>query len=119
MKRCLVVEDSDVIRKIARRILESLGFDVAEAATGQAGLDFCAKSPPDLILLDWQLPDMGGIEFANLLRKQDRGSVPAVIYCTTENDPADIARALAAGAGDYLLKPYDRGAIAALLSAAA
>jgi two-component system, chemotaxis family, chemotaxis protein CheY len=119
MPSCLVVDDSDVIRKVARRILEGLEFTVTEAANGLDGLEFCKKNMPDLVLVDWHMPGMSGIEFTAILRNTDRGTAPAIIYCTTENDPADIARALAAGANDYLMKPYDKTSIAAKVAAAA
>ncbi len=119
MPSCLVVDDSDVIRKVARRILEGLDFSVTEAATGQDALNACKSVMPDLVLVDWHMPGMSGIEFTALLRNTERGASPAVIYCTTENDPGDIARALAAGADDYLMKPYDKVSIAAKLAAAA
>ncbi|MGQ0673067.1 MAG: response regulator [Hyphomicrobium sp.] len=108
MKRCLIVDDSDVIRKVARQILEGMTYRVQEAENTTAALDYCRSSePPDLILLDWLLPGPPALDFLMTLRKTVSGRRPFVIYCTTENDPSDIARAYAAGADDYFLKPFD------------
>ena len=108
MKQCLVVDDSSVIRKVARRILEDLGFEIAEAEDGQKALDRCRETMPDAILLDWNMPVMDGIQFLIELRKDKAGKHPKVIFCTTENDVAQIARALHAGADEYIMKPFDR-----------
>lgn len=115
MKHCLVVDDSEVIRKVARRILESMQFEISEADTGQAALELCHARIPDAILLDWHMPGMGGVEFLGALRLANLDRKPFVIYCTTECDPADIARAFAAGADEYMLKPFDRESIKAKL----
>ncbi len=118
MKRCLVVDDSDIIRKIARHILETMNLEVSEAETGQAGIDRCQAEWPDAILLDWLMPDMTGIDFLGALRGSTHDSQPFILYCTTENDPEDIARALSAGAHDILLKPYSREELAAKIAQA-
>ncbi len=96
MKTCLVVDDSGVVRKVARRILEDLSFNVREAADGQAALKACEEAMPDGILLDWNMPVMEGIEFLELLRKTEGGDVPRVIFCTTNNDIEHITRAIEA-----------------------
>lgn len=108
MKRCLIVDDSIIIRKVARQILESVGFEIAEAENGQEALERCKVCMPDVILLDWQMPVVGAIEFLASLRGVVFGRRPYIVYCTTENDPADIARAVSAGADDYMMKPFDR-----------
>ncbi len=107
MKKCLIVDDSRVIRKVSRHILESLDFDVCEAENGQAAIDLCDRSMPDLILLDWNMPVMSGIEFITQLRARDGGDVPKVVFCTTENDVAHIRAAIDAGADEYVMKPFD------------
>lgn len=116
MKRCLIVDDSDVIRKVARSILERLGCHVSEAAGGEAGLEQCRAAMPDVILLDWHMPGMSGIEFMTALRSLGAARRPYVIYCTSENDPIDLARAFTCGIDDYLLKPYSRDMIEAKLA---
>lgn len=108
MKTCLVVDDSSVIRKVARRILEDLSFTIAEAADGEEALRSCKERMPEAILLDWNMPVMDGLEFLQRLRKEPGGDQPIVVFCTTENDVAHIARAMRAGANEYIMKPFDR-----------
>lgn len=107
MPLCLVVDDSRVVRKVARRIVEDLGFTCEEAEDGQKAYDFCTAKMPDAILLDWNMPIMSGIEFLEKLREMPGGDAPKVIFCTTENDMAHIQRAIAAGANEYIMKPFD------------
>ncbi len=108
MKNCLVVDDSSVIRKVARRILESLEFQISEAEDGEQALDACKRQMPDAVLLDWNMPKMDGYEFLRALRRLPHGDRPKVVFCTTENDVAYIARALHAGANEYIMKPFDK-----------
>ena len=113
MKHCLVVDDSRVIRKVACRILESLQFATEEAEDGAAALDACRSKMPDVILLDWQMPHMTGIEFLRTLRRQNQGTNPVVVFCTTENDVGHITEALNAGANEYIMKPFDKDIVEA------
>ncbi len=108
MKQCLVVDDSSVIRKVARRILENLDFDIVEAGDGQQALNQCGENMPEAILLDWNMPIMDGMDFLVHLRKLPDGDKPKVVFCTTENDIDHISRAIAAGANEYIMKPFDR-----------
>ena len=108
MKSCLVVDDSSVIRKVARRILEGLQFDIVEAEDGEQALGACQRGLPDAILLDWNMPKMDGYDFLRLLRRLPGGDGPKVVFCTTENDVAHIARALHAGANEYIMMPVDK-----------
>ncbi|NMM46382.1 response regulator [Rhodospirillaceae bacterium KN72] len=107
MKSCIVVDDSRVIRMVARKILEELGFEVREAEDGKEALDLCQKSIPDGILLDWNMPVMDGLEFLKQLRKLPNGGTTKVVFCTTENDLSHIQEAIAAGADEYIMKPFD------------
>lgn len=113
MKHCLVVDDSAVIRKVAKRILEDLNFKASEAENGREALDQCRVSMPDAVLLDWNMPIMDGIAFLVALRKEQGGNRPKVIFCTTENDVGQITRAISAGANEYIVKPFDRDIIEA------
>jgi two-component system chemotaxis response regulator CheY len=113
MKTCLVVDDSAVIRKIARRILEGLDFRVVDAADGEQALEVCKRGLPEAILLDWNMPVMDGYEFLGNLRRMPGGDQPKVVFCTTENDVAHIARALSAGANEYIMKPFDKDIVMA------
>ena len=107
MKCCLVVDDSRVVRKVARKILEELNFACTEAEDGRQAMEACARKMPDAILLYWNMPVMTGIEFLRSLRKMSGGEVPKVVFCTTENDLAHIQEALSAGANEYIMKPFD------------
>lgn len=107
LKRCLVVDDSRVIRKVARRILEDMRFEIEEAADGLEALQACRRTMPDAILLDWTMPVMSGIEFLRQLRQEPGGDKPTVVFCTTENDVERIAEAIKAGADEYMMKPFD------------
>ena len=107
MKSCLVVDDSRVVRKVARKILEELSFVCSEAEDGKQAMEACARSMPDAILLDWNMPVMTGIEFLRRLRKMSGGQEPKVVFCTTENDLAHIQEALSAGANEDIMKPFD------------
>jgi two-component system, chemotaxis family, chemotaxis protein CheY len=107
MKSCLVVDDSRVIRKVARRILEDLNFQIDEAADGLEALNSCRRKMPDAILLDWNMPVMSGIDFLRQLRRDPGGERPVVVFCTTENDMDHISEAIKAGANEYIMKPFD------------
>ena len=111
MKSCLIVDDSSVVRKVARRILEDMDYIVEEAEDGQEAFDKCRQEMPDAILLDWNMPIMSGLEFLKLLRGYVGGEKPRVVYCTIENDIGAIAMALKAGADDYMMKPFDRAVL--------
>ena len=115
MRSCLVVDDSRVIRKVACRILNDLGFATEEAEDGVTAMEACRRSMPDMILLDWSMPNMTGIEFLRSLRRDVDGERPIVVFCTTENDIAHISEALGAGADEYIMKPFDRSIIEAKL----
>ena len=113
MKTCLVVDDSGVVRKVARRIVEAMEFQVIEADDGSKALDVCKQALPDAVLLDWNMPVMDGLEFLTHLRSLPGGDVPKVVFCTTENGMDHISRALAAGANEYIMKPFDKDIVAA------
>lgn len=115
MKTCLVVDDSKVIRKVARHILETLEFEVSEAGDGKEALEHCEATPPDVVLLDWNMPVMTGMEFLRALRQSDMPSRPKVVFCTTENGIAHIRAAIEAGADEYVMKPFDRETLASKL----
>ena len=110
MKHCLVVDDSNSIRKVARKILQDAGFRVSEAETRCDALGMSAEDMPDCIVLDWQMPDGDAITFLNKLRGLPRGGQPKVIYLTSENDPLQIARVLRSGADLHMMKPFDEAA---------
>jgi two-component system chemotaxis response regulator CheY len=106
-RRCLIVDDSRVVRRVARRILEAHGFEVIEAGDGQQGLEACCADLPDCVLLDWNMPVMDGLEFLRRLRAEFGPDKPLVVFCTTENEMSSIELALANGAQEYIMKPFD------------
>jgi len=118
LKTCLVVDDSRVIRKVVRRILEELGFQVAEAGDGADALSFCRAAMPDAILLDWHMPVMAGPEFLRRLRQEPGGEEPRVIFCSGETDLERIREALETGADEYIMKPFDAEIMVGKLAAA-
>ncbi|MEO1169273.1 MAG: response regulator [Pseudomonadota bacterium] len=108
MKKCLVVDDSKVIRKVACHMLETLDFSVEEADHGGEALERLKSGVPDIILLDWNMPVMDGMEFLQAMKALALDKRPKVIFCTTENDVDHIRRAMDAGADEYIMKPFDR-----------
>lgn len=106
-RTCLIVDDSRIIRKVARRIVEGLGFEVDEAADGAEALAYCTATLPQVVLLDWNMPVMDGISFLKRLRALPGGDRPKVLFCTIETRADRIAEALGAGADDYVMKPFD------------
>ncbi|HEB79848.1 MAG TPA: response regulator [Rhodospirillales bacterium] len=107
MKTCLIVDDSKVIRMVARKILQELEFETIEAADGKIALEACQSKMPEAVLLDWNMPVMSGIEFLREMRALPGGDAPVVVFCTTENDIEHIQEAIEAGANEYIMKPFD------------
>lgn len=108
MTHCMVIDDSSIIRKVVRRILEELRFEISEADGAAAALEQCRIAMPDAILLDANMPDMSGLDFLQALRQLVGGRTPVVLYCSTENDVPGITEAIEAGASEFMLKPFDR-----------
>ncbi len=108
MKQVLVVDDSPVIRKIARRIIEGMRLRTVEATDPQEALEKCSTQMPDAVFVDGGIPVSNGIEFLRDLRRLPGGEKPKVVFCTTEHDVSQIARAMHAGADDFIMKPFDR-----------
>lgn len=107
MKSCLIVDDSRVVRKVAGRIVQDLNFEVKEAADGDDALKACRQSMPDAILLDWNMPVMNGLDFLRALRRENGGTKPVVVFCSTENDAEHIGEAMRSGANEFIMKPFD------------
>lgn len=107
-KTCLIVDDSSVVRKLAVKLLEEIGFSCAEADNGQKALDFCKDKMPDVVLLDWNMPVMDGIECIKILRAIPGGAEAKVIFCSTYHQEEQVREAIAAGADEYIVKPFDR-----------
>ncbi|MFT8245874.1 response regulator [Roseomonas sp. BN140053] len=116
MQTCLVVDDSRVVRRAARGILEKHGFAVEEAADGAQALHRCREALPDLVLLDWNMPVMDGIEFLRHARREFGPDRPPIMLCTTEASLERIVEALGGGAQEYIMKPFDEAILTGKLA---
>ena len=116
MKTCLIVDDSKVVRKVVRRIIETFGFNILEAENGQEAVDQVKANSVDVIILDWNMPVMDGLECMKVIRADSSlAAQPIIIFCTTENDFSKIQTAVVAGANEYVMKPFDEQIIAGKL----
>ncbi len=108
-KTCLIVDDSKIVRKVMSKIIQPLGYGVLEAENGQEALDTLTSGTAqvDLVMLDWNMPIMNGIECLKALRARTDVHQPPVIFCTTENEFAKIQEAMLSGANEYVMKPFD------------
>ena len=112
---CLVVDDSRVIRKVTAKIARSLGYTPIEAQDGIEALALCKRAMPHLVLTDWEMPEMNGLEFVRQLRAIPTPKPPTVVFCTSKGEVADIHEGVKAGADDYIVKPFDEAALRAKL----
>ncbi|WP_068437936.1 response regulator [Magnetospirillum sp. XM-1] len=118
MSHCLVIDDSKLIRTIHCSMLTQLGLTVSEAENGEEALSNCTARMPDLVLVDWNMPVMDGFTFLKALRAMPAGKTPKVVLCTIESDLEHISQALAEGADEYIMKPFDVEILATKLMAA-
>lgn len=107
MRSCLLVDDSPAIRGFARRIIEKLAFSCQEAADGESALSACGRAMPQVILLDWNMPGISGLECLKAIRAMPGGDGPKIIFCTINSKIAQITCALEEGADEYIMKPFD------------
>jgi two-component system chemotaxis response regulator CheY len=113
----LVVDDSRAMRMVLRRIVSGLGFDVVEGGNGQEALEAIDAGPiPDIALIDWNMPVMDGLEFVTAVRARPELRGVTLMMVTTESEHGQIVRALAAGAHEYVIKPFTPDAIAEKLA---
>ncbi|MDO9307240.1 MAG: response regulator [Pseudomonadota bacterium] len=108
MTRCMIVDDSSVIRKVAKRILTGPDMMVVEASTGAQALDMCAAQMPDIIVVDGGLTDMTTVEFIRQAVAVPSAIRPRIMICLTQFDLGAIMRAKRAGAAGFVLKPFNR-----------
>ena len=107
----LVIDDSRAMRLILGRMLRDLGFDVVDATNGREGLEQLYGVAPELVLVDWNMPEMTGIEFLQAVRQPPHSSTAKVVMVTTETEILQVVHALGAGADEYLMKPFTREAV--------
>lgn len=107
-KTCLLVDDARTVRSAVKRMLAENAFTIREAEDGIEALAAVQNEMPDWILLDWNMPRMDGLECLKQLRALPAGAQPKIIFCTTENTPEQIERAILAGADEYIMKPFDK-----------
>ena len=108
---CLVVDDSRVVRKVARRAVEGIGYTVMEAENGEEALARCRQAMPALVLTDWNMPVMSGIEFVSNLRALPGGDSAKIVFCTSNSGAKDIHKGIDAGADEYVIKPFDEAGL--------
>lgn len=117
VRQCLIVDDSRVVRRVSRGIVEKLGYQVTEAENGEEALARCKLAMPDLILVDWDMPVMTGIDFVTALRATPGNDRTQVVFCTSKNGAHDIHRGISAGANEYVTKPFNEASLTAKLQA--
>ncbi len=105
-RTCLIVDDSRVVRRISRPMIESFGYQVAEAENGEEALARCKAEMPGLIMVDWDMPVMTGIQFVTQLRALETAHRPHVVFCTSRSETQDIFKGIEAGADEYVTKPF-------------
>jgi two-component system chemotaxis response regulator CheY len=110
--KALVVDDSRPIRRIESEILKELGFETSDASNGREALDrLLAGDVPNLVLVDWNMPEMNGLEFIRAVRRDIRFAELVILMVTTETETDQMLRALSAGADEYLMKPFQKDAL--------
>ena len=115
--KALVLDDSRAMRMILSRIMKSCGYEVVEAGDGQEGLAVLQSGPlPDVALIDWNMPVMNGLDFVTAVRGTPEWRGITLMMVTTESEHGQIVRALAAGAHEYVIKPFTSEAILDKLS---
>lgn len=116
MTTCLIVDDSKIVRKVVRRIVEVFGFTILEAENGREAIDHVRAGAVDVMILDWNMPVMDGMECMKAIRADTDIHQPKIIFCTTENEFNKIQQAMMNGADEYVMKPFDEAIIAGKLS---
>lgn len=105
---CLIVDDEENNLHICGKIMTNMGFETKLVNSAEGAIDICKNDMPSIIILDWKMPYMSGIEFLQELRQMIGGSKPSVLMCTSNNQVENIQEALNAGANEYIMKPFDK-----------
>lgn len=116
MLKCLIADDSKIIRMLLVKIMGNLNFEVMEAEDGEEVVELCQINEPDLIIMDWRLPILEGIDALYKIRNAKKIKQPKVIFCSSMTDVDKIREALAGGADDYIMKPFDEEIIISKLA---
>lgn len=116
-QRCLIIDDSEVVRRVMRVTIEALDVEVEEASNSADAVALCRNRMPDFALLDWHLPGSNTLETLVALRSLPGGKHVKILYVSTNNDPIEIGRAVAAGAMDHMIKPFRRVTLEAKMAA--
>ena len=110
--RALVIDDSKAMRALLGRLLGEIGFSVEEAGNGREGLEHLqAHGAPDVVLVDWNMPEMSGIEFVQAVRSNRDYDAVRLIMVTTETEMTRVVKALGAGLDAYVMKPFTKEAV--------
>lgn len=115
MPSCIVADDSKIMRMLIRKIIENFGYNVNEAENGEDVLEQCVKNMPDLVICDWELPLIDGIDVLLKIRTDKKVKQPVFIFCSYVRDPQIIEQAIKAGADDFIIRPFDEDIIASKL----
>ena len=115
MPSCIVADDSKIMRMLISKIMENFGYSVDEAENGEDVLEQCAKNMPDLVICDWELPLIDGIDVLLKIRTDKKVKQPVFIFCSYKKDTQIIEQALNAGADDFIMCPFDEDIIASKL----
>ena len=115
MAKCLIADDSKVIRMILSKIMNNLKFDVIEAEDGEEVVELCETNEPELVIMDTKLPILEGIDALYKIRNMQRITQPKIVLCSSVTDPDRIREALDGGADDYIMKPFDEEIIVSKL----
>ncbi|GAB5443770.1 MAG: chemotaxis response regulator CheY [Fuerstiella sp.] len=104
--KALIIDDSLAMRSILKKIVSPLGYEIVQAANGQEGLQQLASHQIELILVDWNMPVMNGLEFAKSVRADERHKATKLVMVTTETEPEQMVRALKVGVDEFVMKPF-------------
>lgn len=115
MQSCLIVDDSPIIRDLLSKIFKGLFFEVSVARDGEEALEVFSAKPAELIILDYNLPIVDGIDVLYTIRNMKKIEQPKIIFCTNITDVIKIDAAIKAGVDDYIIKPFDEEIIASKL----
>ena len=116
MLKCLIADDSKIMRMLLRKIIENFGFEVSEAEDGEDVLEQCVSFNPDLIISDWNLPLIDGIDVLYKIRTDRKIKQPKFMFCSYVSETAIMRQAIDAGAADFILRPFDEDIIAGNLA---